>query len=135
LIKNVAVAAQSMTWVLYIAKNDTKNFTYKWVESHDKRMKTLYSELAAAQAVLASFDKTLYEKTKILVSRVYSFDAQLAGKAKVINDSERESHPDLFMQKVEDLGTLWERVYKFSKEIPDEFANMLDIQPEESNQV
>lgn len=128
-IRKVSEAAQSMIWFLYIADNNAENFSYKLVAEHDERMKNLYAELAASQAVLASYDKTLYLKTKRLVTLIYSFDDQIAEKAKIINDAEKKKNPGQYIEKVKDLGTLWKRVYDFSREIPGEFADILDIQP------
>lgn len=128
LIKKVAIAAQSMTWVLWIAQNDTNNFSPDFISEHDEKMKHIYAELAASQAFLASLDKDLYIKTKPLVTDIYSLDHKLAERAKIIYGLKKSGNTENYHAKVKDLGALWLQVYQFSKGIPDRFADMLDMQ-------
>jgi hypothetical protein len=132
-IRKISAATQSMIWVLWIAGYDVEHFSMKLIEEHDERMMKIYAELAASQTILASFNKNLYLKTKPLVTDIYSLDERLADKAKLIDESEKETKPAEYKKKVKDLGQVWKQIYDFSRDIPDKFADMLDVQPEESN--
>lgn len=127
LIRKIAVAAHSMTWVLWVAKFDPNHFSRQLVYEHDDIMKTLYADIAAAQVVLASLDGELYNKTKEIVNDIYEFDGKLALRAKFIEDKEKISNSSNFNEKVRELGDLWAKIALYSEQLPDKFANMLDI--------
>ena len=61
LIKKIAIAAHSMTWVLWVAGNDLEHFSRRLVKEHDERMNASYADLVAAQVGLAPLNKTLYQ--------------------------------------------------------------------------
>ena len=127
LMKKVAVAAHSMTWASWVARNDVEHFTVKLIREHDKIMKSLYSELVAAQVVLASFNKPLYQKTRGMVDSIYYYDEQFAFLGKVIDEAEKGSNYDSFCEKVKKLGEFWDEIYEFSIKLPNQFADLLDV--------
>ena len=69
-----------------------------------------------------------------MLSSIYSYDDQLARKAKVIDDTEKKSDFDNYKKKVEELGALWTKVYEFSQNLPNKFADMLDVKLDLENQ-
>lgn len=123
LSKKIAIAAHSMTWVLWIAKHDPKHLTRDIIDEHDQKMNVLYSDLVAAQVVVAALDQSLYEKTLPLVNLTYEYDGLISLFARDLNNAEN----------VRELGDLWSRVYQFSKKVPDKFLGMLELKSEANN--
>jgi hypothetical protein len=119
LVKKITAAAHSMTWILWIARFDPNNFNIGHARDHDKNMNKLYTELVGAQAVVAALDETLYRGTVPIVERVYFYDALIG---RIVARSGLSDRKD-----VQDLGDLWEQVYKFSNGIPDEIATVMKL--------
>ncbi|MGC2239083.1 MAG: hypothetical protein WA584_23210 [Pyrinomonadaceae bacterium] len=134
LLKNIAIAAHSMTWALWVADNDVEHFNIKLVRKHDELMKNLYADLVASQAILASYDKNLYQKTRRMVNSIYSYDEQFANAAKVIDEAERGSDFSSYAKKVKNLGKLWKQLYEFSQYLPNEFGDMFAVKSDSQNQ-
>jgi hypothetical protein len=105
LAKKIAAAAQSMTWVTWIARHDAEHFSHVLVKEHDERMVGLYGELVAAQVLLAALEPPLFHRMRPLVKTVYDLDARIALEAKTSD--------------IANLGTLWLETYRFEQTLPE----------------
>lgn len=113
LAKRIAMAANSMTWMLWIARHDSTRFVSQHVVDHDNYMKGLYSELVSAQVSLAAVDHELYAESLPLMQALYDLDAQIALRAICLPSS------------VEELGAIWILAKKFEESVPDVFSRVL----------
>ncbi|HJQ35006.1 MAG TPA: hypothetical protein VJ866_22845 [Pyrinomonadaceae bacterium] len=123
LAKAMTAAVQSMTWILWIAKFDFKNFNIGHVREHDKRMNKIYTELVGRQAALAALDEDVYRRTDPSVKLVYYYDAEIA---RVVAKSELTDLGDLMR-----LGSMWQVVYDFSNDIPNIIARIMRLREAE----
>lgn len=119
LAKRVTAAAHSLTWILWIAKHDSKSFRLALVREHDKRMNEIYTQLAGDQTSLAALDEAVYQKTWPVVGKIYYYDHQI-GKMVAEGDLSDPAN-------VARLGEWWRDVYAFSTSIPDEIARIMKL--------
>lgn len=103
-----------MTWLLWAAKHDVAGFSKTQVDEHDQRMNTLYSEIAAAQVVIAALDANTYNRTVPLTAELYTHDGAIAKLALHLPDS-REA-----------LGLLWEDASNFETKVARGFIGLLE---------
>ncbi len=114
LAKIIAMAANSMTWMLWIARHDKKRFLPKYIDEHDQYIKSLYSNIVAAQVALAAVDQQIYSESLQLVYKLYNIDAEIALCATRLPES------------IDELGNLWERSRIFEDEIPIVFSRIVN---------
>jgi hypothetical protein len=120
LVSKTAQGIHYVTWVLWIARFTPELFNESLLKDHDKKMDTLYSEIVAAQVVLAAYDKKLYKRTKVIVDKLYGLDGIMGGiAAGLYKPSERP-------QSIEDLGNLWLQSYEYLKGLPALFSSKLE---------
>lgn len=127
LLRKIAAAAQSITWIARIALNHTEDFSTELVKEHDELMRGLHTEIVATQIILASYDKPLYLKTQKMVGLILYYDARFADLVKDIDDEEKTNDLDNYKQKVARIGELWREIFDFGRSLPIIFANMVNI--------
>ncbi|XZF12811.1 hypothetical protein ACTHGU_13570 [Chitinophagaceae bacterium MMS25-I14] len=120
LMKETAIATQSLTWILWIAKHDPETFNVQTVNEHDTRMNKIYSDIASAQVVLSAYSKAGFQKTEPIIKKVYDFDAAVAKRTRLLGG-------DKDTETVANLGSMWWDVYQFSLKLPSDFADALEI--------
>jgi hypothetical protein len=108
------MAANSMSWMLWIARHDKKRFKAEHVDEHDQYMKSLYSDIVAAQVSLAAVDQELYSESIQLVYKLYSLDGEIALCATRLPES------------IDELGNLWARSRVFEDETPIVFSRLVN---------
>jgi|HubBroStandDraft_3_1064219.scaffolds.fasta_scaffold12831_3 hypothetical protein len=78
LAKRLAFAAQSLSWITWVARDDPEHFSRDLVEKHDHRINSLFADMVAAQVLLAALDPTYFHKTIPLARAVYDLDSRIA---------------------------------------------------------
>jgi hypothetical protein len=105
LAKQMAKAAHSMTSLTWIARNDPGHFARGLVEKYDRRLDSLYSEMAAALVVLAALSPEFFRHMQPLAESVYKLDGEIARQC--------------ILPSLPSLGDLWLEARQFEHDLPD----------------
>ena len=109
LVKKLAAAAHSMTWITWDAQHNPSAITAARFESYDKEMHLLLSDIIASRAVLASLSPDTHRALAPFAKRVSELDAGIA-KAKHELSADRE-------MAIQMLTTTFQFLYEFDQKL------------------
>ena len=119
LMKKTAVAMYNLCLIYWTAKYDRTAFNERLMRIHDNEMKVHYSEIASAQVMLSGYNKSFFDQTKDIVTKVNQYDGVLGELFVEYKEGNSEA--------IKDIGNLWREVYNCCLDIPGQFASILQL--------
>ena len=107
--KRIAAGIHSMCWLCWVAKYSPEECDEVRLESYDREMHLILSDLVGTRVVVAALDDSIHTSLSPLAGKLYELDVTI-GKAKALYANSRE-------KGIKALAELHDETLRFDKEL------------------